>query len=160
MAISYDFEIAAALPVHDVAAVLGRAVQEAGLLHAPVTPEELLEKGAETIRGTFVQAFEERPQPWHPVVSDLGFTPTVSVSFRLGKFTDLPGQQDDMIRVVDALLARIPGDAVLEHQSEDIWLLRRAGVLALSEDDELWPSHRLALLNHPYHRTTYTFADD
>jgi hypothetical protein len=160
VAISYDFEIAATLPVRQVAEILDRAAREAGLLDVPVPVEEWAEKGAVTQRGTFVQVVEEHPQPWHPVVTDLGFTPTVSVSFRLDKFTDVRSQQDDMVRAVDALLAAVPGDAVLEYQSEDIWLLRRAGDLTLSEDAGLWPPHRLGLLHRPYRRATHTFSED
>ncbi|WP_329456340.1 SitI3 family protein [Streptomyces sp. NBC_01497] len=160
MAISYDFEIAATLPARQVAEILDHAAREAGLLDVPVSAQEWMEKGVTTHRGTFVQVFEEHPQPWHPVITDLGFTPTVSVSFRLDKFTDVRAQQDDMIRAVDALLAAIPGDALLEYQSEVIWLLRRTGVLDLSEDDELWPQDRLALVRRPYRRATHTFSED
>ncbi|MGQ4516736.1 SitI3 family protein [Streptomyces sp. DW26H14] len=160
MAISYDFEMAASLPAPQVAERLLRAARTAGLLDASATPEELLEQGLRTTRGTSVQVFEEHPEPWNPVVGDLGFTPTLSVTFRLGKSTGFPAQQDDMVVLVDALLATVTGDAVLEFQSEDIWLLRRGGDLALNERDDLWPPHRLALLNQPYRRATYTFTDD
>ncbi|MCF3961070.1 SitI3 family protein [Streptomyces fuscigenes] len=160
MAISYDFEIAAAVPARQVAEVLDRALRDAGLLDAPVAPQDWVEEGGVTGRGTAVQVFEEHPQPWHPVVTDLGITPTVSVSFRLDKFGDVGEQQDDMVVAVDALLGAVPGDALLEYQSETIWLLRRGGDLALSEDDELWPRRRLALLHRPYRRATHSFSED
>lgn len=92
------------------------------------------------------------------MVSDLGFTPTVSVAFRLGKASEITAQQDDMIRLVSGLLSLFPGDAVLHFEFEVIWLLRRADDLSLNEQDDLWPPRRLALISKPYRRVTYHFA--
>ncbi|MFB7126463.1 SitI3 family protein [Kitasatospora sp. NPDC056273] len=86
------------------------------------------------------------------------FTPTVSVAFRLGKDTDPSGQQDDMTRLADALLARVPGDAVLHLDYEDVWMVRQDGQLTLSERSDVWPPNRLAAISEPYRRQTHEFV--
>ena len=107
---------------------------------------------------TRIQVVDANPRPWNAVIEDLGFTPTVRVEFRLDKFTDMSDQKDDMIRLVSDLLDRIPGDAVLHFQYEQIWLLRRNGELSLSEQDDIWPSQRLAAVHQPFRRATYAFS--
>lgn len=159
MAIAYDLEMATPLPAAQVARELTGAAQAVGLLDASVTAEQLLEDGAVTNRGTWIQVFEEKPQPWDPVTADLGFTPTVSVTFRLDKMAEISDQQDDMIQLVSGLLDRVTGDAVLEYQSETIWLLRRGGDLSLNERDDLWPPQRLAAISQLYRRATHTFSE-
>ncbi len=64
-----------------------------------------------------------------------------------------------MIRLVSGLLDRFPDDDVILHfQFEEVWLLRRGNELSVSEDDELWPPHRLAMLNGSYDRVTHSFS--
>ena len=62
-----------------------------------------------------------------------------------------------MVRLTARLLDRVDGDAVLEFQSETIWLLRRGGDLSLDEREDLWPPHRLAEITRPYRRATHAF---
>ncbi|MFF2620054.1 SitI3 family protein [Kitasatospora sp. NPDC058046] len=95
-----------------------------------------------------------------PQIGGRVFTPTVSVAFRLGKDTDPFGQQDDMTRLADALLAQAPGDAVLYLDCEDVWIMRQDGQLALSENSDLWPPNRLAAVSGPYRRQVHEFADN
>lgn len=95
-----------------------------------------------------------------PRIGGRVLTPTVSAAFRLGKDTDITGQQDDMIRLTDALLTEVPGDAVLHLDYEDVWLVRQDGRLSLSERSDLWPPHRLATVSEPYRRRTHEFADE
>lgn len=110
-------------------------------------------------QGVRVTVTASRPQPWNPVITDLGFTPTVSVSFRLDKMGDIPDQQDDMIRLVSGLLDRVTGDAVLHREFEDIWLLRRDGVLTVNERADIWPPQRLAALSQPHRRLSHAFSE-
>jgi hypothetical protein len=158
MAISYSFDLAARSTTAHVACALHDVARASALLSAPVTPESLMTNGTATLAGTWLRVLEDRPKPWNPVLADLGFTPTVSVAFRLGKDSEIPRQQDDMIRLVSGLLGSLPGDAVLHFQYETIWLLRRADGLSLNERDDLWPPQRLALMSQPYRRATYRFA--
>ena len=96
--------------------------------------------------------------PYNAVEESFGFSPTVRVAFRLGDGPASP-QQDDMIRVVSALLDDVPGDAVLMFgDSDEAWLLRRDGELSVSEIDYRWPAHRLALLPGPYRRASYSLT--
>jgi hypothetical protein len=159
MAISYNFDISTRSTAAQVATALHNLAQPSGLISAPVTPDSLIADGAVTAGGTWLHVREPKPQPWNSVVTDLGFTPTVSVTFRLDKESDSSVQQDDMIRLVSGLLSQFPGDAVLHFEYETIWLLRREGDLSLNERDDLWPPERLALMSEPFRRATYHFAE-
>ena len=161
MAISYGLAMATSTPVAQVARELNDAAQAVGLFDASVTPGRVFDEGVVTGRGTWIRVSEVRPQPWISVITtDLGFTPTVSVTFRLDKFRESSDQQDDMIRLVAGLLDRVPGDAVLHFEYEVIWLLRRSGDLSLNERDDLWPPQRLTGLSQPYRRATHTFSEE
>ncbi len=140
MAISYSLGLATPLAEAEVAHELNEVAQSAGLFDALVSPEVVLAEGVATRRGMWNQVFEEKPQPWNPVVADLGITPSVSVMFTINRDTEIPEQQDDMVRLVAGLLDRVPGDMVLHFQYEVIWLLRRDGGLDLHERDDLWPA--------------------
>jgi len=160
MAISYDLEYATDSPAAEVAAQLAEVGKGIGVFDATVDPELLLDPGANTRHGTWIRVTEVRPpQSWHPVVADLGFTPTVSTVFRMAKNVEVSEQQDDMLRLVLALLERIDGDAVLHYQYESIWLLRKNGELSLSGNDDLWRPHRIHLVTQPYRRETHRFED-
>src|ERR1700736_5283927 len=158
MAIEYTLALGTPLTTAQVAGELHQAARTLGLFGATVTPELLLDEVGRSRFDTRIQVVDANPRPWNAVIEDLGFTPTVRVEFRLDKFTDMSDQKDDMIRLVSDLLDRIPGDAVLHFQYEQIWLLRRNGELSLSEQDDIWPSQRLAAVHQPFRRATYAFS--
>ena len=161
MAISFSLNLATPSPVAQVARELHGVARNLGLLAASTTADDLLDdEGAVTVLGTWIRVREAKPRPWNPVVNDLGFTPTVSIAFRLGKRDELDHQQDDMIHMVSRLLDRVPGDAVLHLDFEHIWLLRRGGDLSLNERDDLWTPNRLAALSQRYRRATHTFSEE
>jgi hypothetical protein len=160
MAISYRLDMATPSPAARIAHELCDAARAIGLFDPSVTPERMLDEGAATTLGTWTRVIEVETQPWNPVVTDLGFTPTVAVVFRLDKQGEVSYQQDDMIRLVSGLLDRVPGDAVLHSGFEDIWLLRCGGELSLSEQADIWPPQRLAGLSQRYTRTTHTFSEE
>lgn len=157
MAISYSLALASSAPAGDVARELLAVGRTLGVVDASTTPKGVLD-GTATGLGTWIRVIQEKVRPRDMVADDLGFTPTVSVTFRLDKTGAVTDQQDDMIRLVSGLLERVPGDAVLHFDFEDIWLLRRGMELTLNERDDLWPPHRLAALSQPYRRATHTFA--
>lgn len=159
MAISYSLDIATATPATEVAAALREIGGFTGLFDESVTPDRILDEGAATRFGTWLRVVQTTPRPNHPIVTDLGINPTVLVVFRLDKDNRIADQQDDVIRLTTGLLSRIPGDAVLHYQLETIWLLRRSGELTINERDDIWPPHRLALLDQPVRRATHTFAE-
>ena len=159
MAISYSLDLATPSPAAQVASELHDIARAFGLFDASVTPERVLE-GVATGLGTWIRVVEARPRPWNAVITDLGFTPTVWVAFRLGKDSEAGHQQDDMIRLVSGLLDRVPGDAVLHLDYEHIWLLRRGGDLSLSDRSDIWPPHRLAALSQRYRRATHAFSEE
>lgn len=160
MAISYSLALATPSTTAQVAHALHDLAQAAALFDASVTPQLLLTDGAVTAAGTWIRVIEARPQPWNPVITDLGLTPTVSLAFRLDKTGDIPTQQDHMIQLVSGLLEEVPGDAVLHFEYETIWLLRRADDLSVNERDDLWPPQRLALITEPYRRATHHFSEE
>ena len=159
MAITFSLDIATPAPAVEVARAVHEAGRLTGLFDEAVTPERILDEGAATRFGTWIRVVETTPRPYHPVVTDLGFTPTVSVAFQLDKENRIADQQDDVVRLTSGLLGRVPGDAVLHRELETIWLLRRGGELTVSEQGDIWPPQRLAALGLPYRRLTHTFAD-
>lgn len=159
MSISYSLALATPRPVGQVADALRDVGVAAGLLDAAVTGHRLLGEDAVTTGGTWLRVLADEPRPWNPVVDVLGAAPTVRVACRLTK-TDIGRQQGDVVRLSAGLLARVPGDAVLHHDFETIWLVRRGGELLLNDRDDLWPPERLALLGRPYRRETTVFPDE
>jgi hypothetical protein len=160
MALTFSLDLATPASTVAVSRALHEAAREAELFDTSVTPEQLLDKGAVTTTGTWTRVIEASPKPWHPIITDLGFTPTVAVVFRLDKENNIAGQQDDVVRFTSGILTRIAGDAVLHRELETIWLLRRNGEISISEQDDLWPSRRIAALSLPYRRATYAFAEE
>ncbi|SEN37767.1 SitI3 family protein [Actinacidiphila rubida] len=160
MAISHSFSIATTMPPAEVARALKAIGSGAGLLAAAVTPEALLDPGVVSEHGTWIRVVATRPQPWSPLVTDLGISPSVRVAFVFDKEADLAGQEDDVILLVAGLLDQVPGDAALEYHDEIIWLLRRGDDLSLNERDDLWSPQRLAAVQQPYRRATYAFSDE
>ncbi|KPI00391.1 hypothetical protein OK074_5824 [Actinobacteria bacterium OK074] len=160
MAIEYDLEFATKLSSAEVATRLVEIGKDTGVLDASVTPEQLTGLRVNSRLDTWMGVIQKRElHSWHPIVTDLGFTPTVSVGFRMAKGVEVSDQQDDMLRLVLPLLEQVDGDAVLHYQFEQIWLLRKNGDLTLSEDDDLWRPHRLPLVTQPYRRETHRFED-
>ncbi|MFJ3706825.1 SitI3 family protein [Streptomyces sp. NPDC090053] len=155
MAIAYNLDMATPSSVGEVAAELKEIAEDAGLFLPSPSSDFLMEEGVNTRRGTWVHVMPVRPESWNPVVTDLGFTPTASVVFRLARDVESCDQQDDMIRMVSPLLERVTGDAVLHRDFETIWLLRRSGDLSLNEREDIWPPRRLALMSQPYRRATF-----
>lgn len=93
--------------------------------------------------------------PPDPVETEFGFAPTIEVYFGLNKFGDFDAQVTDVLTLVLGVLARIPGDALLHFEHDDVWLLRRGG--RLSVNDSLWKPNQLALLSQPYERAQLAF---
>jgi hypothetical protein len=156
MAIEYDLDCATGLSANEVATQLEEVGRATGVFDASVTSERLM-AGVGTRLGTWITVVTPRPpQPWHPIVVDLGFAPTVDVAFRMAKGVEVADQQDDMIRLVAPLLRRVGGDAVLHFQLEQVWLLRKNGELSLNEDDDLWRPQRLSLVTQSCRRETHT----
>ncbi|MFD5437942.1 SitI3 family protein [Kitasatospora sp. NPDC127067] len=165
MAISYSLELVTPWAPVRVARRLVDVARPMRLLTVPAavpaTVDTLLAGGALTAHGTWIRVTPLKPTRWgDPRIGGRFFTPTVSVAFRLGKDTDVSGQQDDMIRLSDALLAQVPGDAVLHLDQEDVWMVRRDGELILGERSDIWPPDRLATVSGPYRRRTHEFVHE
>ncbi|MFF4401633.1 SitI3 family protein [Streptomyces sp. NPDC001480] len=159
MAIDYDLDCATRSTVDEVAGRLLAIGRGVGVFDGSVTRDGLME-GTGTRLDTWVRVLRHGPcHPWHPVVAGLGFTPTVTVAFRMAKGVEVSEQQDDMLRLVMPLLAQVDGDAVMHFQFEEVWLLRRNGQLTLNEQDVLWRPQRLALVPGPYRRQTHIMDD-
>ncbi len=87
--------------------------------------------------------------------AQFGFAPAVAVYFGLSRAGDFEAQETAVLRLVLAVLARIPGEALLHVAHEEVWLLRRDGLLTV--DDRLWRPDRLALLDQPHERAQLAF---
>ncbi|MCP3803943.1 SitI3 family protein [Allokutzneria sp. A3M-2-11 16] len=157
MAISYSLEIATQLSPGEVAHAVREAGRQAALFSDAVTLEQILGDGALAKGGSVVQVMEPLEAPYDVVADDLGFAPTSSVEFQINTSNPVHYQQDDVVALTVGVLKRVPGDAVLHRETETIWLLRRDGELTVNEQDDIWPPHRLALVDIPYRRETHTF---
>lgn len=161
MALSYSLELVTPWAPVQVARKLVGVARPLRLFAVPATVDTLLADGALTACGTWIRVTPCKPIPWgDPRIGGRAFTPTVSVAFRLGKETGISGQQDDMIRLADALLVQVPGDAVLHLDQEDVWLVRQDGELTLGERSDIWPPERLAAVSRRYRRQTHEFVDE
>lgn len=164
MAIGYTLEIDTFWSADAVAAEVLVLGQAAGIFSSSDAVDGLL-AGVGSRLGTWIRVVpeKEKSEPWaswDPVASTFRLRPTVSISFRLGKSDDLVSQDDDVIRLVAKLLERVPGDLILwMPESDSVWLLRRGNELTLSEQDDLWPPHRLDMITQPYRRAALTFDD-
>jgi len=160
MAVEYSLFLKTSASALDIAMGLARAVS-GRLEHddAPIV-KQLLDPGVDITDGLWVRILPGMPSQRHPVVTDLEFTPTVRIAYRMDKFRDLQQQTDTMVRLTAALLAALPGDAALTWDLEQVWLLRRNGDLALNERDDLWTPRRQAFMSLPYRRATYSFSDE
>ncbi|MBP0448042.1 hypothetical protein J5Y04_00565 [Kitasatospora sp. RG8] len=158
MALDFDLELTAPVTAGQLAAAVWAAAGP--LLPAGrFTPGDLLTDGVLTVRETWLKVVESQPVAyWQPTLDCVPFTATARLALRLGKFTDLSAQQDDMTGLAAAVLALVPAeaDAALHFQSEVVWLVRRGGLLSLSERSDLWPPHRLAAFPGPYARAAHT----
>lgn len=153
MALSYSLDIATTLPAEQVARRLPALPGD-----PEVTLGQLLD-GVAVAEGTWVRVGRTEPRPWSVVESDLGFTPTVWVAFRLSKENDTARQLDDVVRRVVELLDEVPGDAVLHFDYEVVWLVRRGGELSLNDRDDIWTPTRLAAVGpRPHRRGTPAFS--
>lgn len=160
MALAHSLSMATPASPAQVAGELHDLGRNARLFDASATPERLLDEGVADRSGMWIRVAKARPRPWSPLVTDLGVTPTVHVAFEPDTTGDIGIQEDDVIRLVAGLLARLRGDAVLQYHHEIVWLLRRGDDLSLNERDDLWPARRLTLMFHPYRRATHTFSED
>ncbi|WP_409494332.1 SitI3 family protein [Amycolatopsis sp. cmx-11-12] len=166
MAISYSLDLATPLSASKVALALRECAAALGMLGGDSSADQLLEEGVVTPQGTWMRAGgrieQSRGRAWDLLVGGLVFDPTAWVYFRLrkpGAASDgLATQQDHMIRLTLGLLDVVPGDAVLHFDYETVWLVRREGVLSLSDRQDLWTLRRLAMVRPPYRRGKHWYT--
>lgn len=152
MATDFSFDLATRAAVAEVAAVVHRDLVTHGDLDAATAPADLTGDGVRLAGGTIVVVGPRRPLPFPSAVAELGVDATAFVYHRLDTAAEIAPQQDLVIRSAVAVLDALEGDAVLRYLSEHVWLLRRDGVLHLSDDGDPWPTGRLALVTLPHDR--------
>jgi hypothetical protein len=157
VAIDYRFVLGTPEPDGRVAGRVADAAHAVGLLDDAATAADLL-AGTVTTRGTGIRV-RATSAPLREVVADtFGFVATITVAFRPGHADPHHVQEDDVVRLVAALLDQVPGDAVLYRDSDGaVWLLRRNGELSVHTSSEIWTPGRLALLTPPYRREAREF---
>ncbi|TVT53283.1 hypothetical protein FNH05_12020 [Amycolatopsis rhizosphaerae] len=148
MSITYKLELGA--PVAPSAVVSALTEGAAGIAEAHTGTKGSLRGG-----GWFDVDVAEYDPP-DPVEQEFGFAPTVEVYFGLSKSGDFEAQETDVLRLVLAVLARIPGDALLHFEHDEVWLLRRGGRLTVN--GALWKPQQLALLSPPYETAPLAFG--
>jgi hypothetical protein len=86
--------------------------------------------------------------PPDPIEDQFGFAPTVQVYFGLSRSAGFDAQEADVLRLSLGVLDRIQGDALLNFQFIELWMLRKDGKLTIN--DELWKPEYRALIKQPY----------
>ena len=155
MAISYGLGLSTDLSAKQFARETTFIGQKLGLYPPDVEPEQLAGSGATTTRNSWSRIRPTHPEPWQPEITELGITTRVRIVFRLDTDDQLLEQENDFIALVGQILTHIPGDAIMSGL-DVLWLVRKNGILDVSEADDFWTPERLALLPQPYHRRTYT----
>ena len=144
MVTEYVFEMGEPATPDEVAGVFARAAVAQGLAEDGV---RFNRPGAVLRSGVLVSVAGSTPLPFpDPVEEEFGFAPAVHVSFRFDRVTDERPQEQDMVRLVVAVLAALSGDALLTYAGELPWLLRRNGRLTISERGDIWTPDLLVLL--------------
>lgn len=156
MAIEHDLFLAE-LPADEVASLVVRDGQQAGLIDPDLTVEAVLGDGALLRSGAVLWVSQVESSSQHPVLTDLQIAANSSVTFRFVGSSDWDTQMAEMIWVTIDLLLAVPGDAVLSFQFEAIRLLRRGGDLWLSDDDKFWTPARRQMVTIPYQRSAMRF---
>lgn len=133
-----------------------------------VIASDLLDDGAVTRWGTVVNVWEQRPEQPEGLVWDyLGIRATADVSFYFGKRRHddegvaLQGgeQQASIVALTSTLLHALPGDAVLHCDlTDDIWIMRRAGRITVTDNPDAFLDAWLDGFTHPYERQHQEFA--
>lgn len=145
----------AAGPIDHVAQVLPEVATGAGLVASvspapsgdPVDAVLTLRSG---LRASVSLPFVSRgPDPF---IADLGLERATTVDLQANATTPAGPQIDEMLHLVFLLLARLPGDAALHTDYAEVWLVRHATHLTLSENPDLWRPTRLAQVPTPYNR--------
>lgn len=112
--------------------------------------------------------WEQQPEQPHGLVWDyLGIRTTADVSFYFGKQRHddqgvaLQGgeQEASIVAMMSTLLHALPGDAVLHCDlSDDIWIIRRAGRITITDNPSAFSDAWLDGFSHPYERQHQEFA--
>lgn len=164
MALAYSFAIEQQLPVEATAEIVLAAGRGRGILDADVDIELLMDDGVRAANGTWMRVVRVVPSHSDIVLDELGFETNVRLVFRIDRSRDFDDvridygtQRLDMVAVVATVLKQVSGSAVLHWEFEQVWLVRKDGMLSLSERDDLWTPERLALVPRPYARSTFSF---
>jgi hypothetical protein len=96
---------------------------------------------------------------------DFGIDPALDVDFYVNQRAEpgdldalLAQQEAEMVTIALALLDRLPGDAVLHREYDQVFLVRRDGRLVLSDDPDVWMDDLLPLVTQPYQRAALQFS--
>lgn len=88
----------------------------------------------------------------------LGLSPLIKLYFTIDKFNDYFAGMKAMVKVVAAVLAAIPDDVVLMENHDTALLLRRDGVVTLTDRDDWWKATLMppavSLIPSPYRFAT------
>jgi hypothetical protein len=157
VSLSYNLELAdKTLTVEQLKSEVHAAASAAGVV-APddsrlVRPGEALVLSS----GANIDVLSKR-QANDAIKDEFGIDSRIAVRFGLTRHADYDQQEAQMVSVVDALLKRVPDDALLHRDYYDIFLLRQNGQVYLDADDRWW-SEMLHLIHTPYQRKQLRFS--
>ncbi|MGW4817213.1 SitI3 family protein [Kitasatospora cineracea] len=156
MSIAHQAYLDTTESAEQIAARVARIFKEKGLRSdSPDAGQFLEDGGVPTNLGMFIEISTPEPMPFDVIEEGFGVSSTVHIWFQPDKEIPMNPQLDEIAVLMVALLEEISGDAAITLHSEIGWLIRRNGEIILHEDSELWPEHRLALINTPYRRESH-----
>jgi hypothetical protein len=93
-----------------------------------------------------------------PFVADFGMVRAATVDYTFDSTHEgFERQDDELLRLTFALLAALPGDAVLHYEYSVVYLARLGGRLLLSDADDVWTPEDLVHVPEPYQRSRLAF---
>jgi len=146
-----------ATPLDRLAATVREGAAGLGILADVVEAPDPVDATLTLTSGLWVSVsvpFVSGPDPF---VADFGMERAATVDFGIDGSRDPGPEFEQLLQLAFALLARVPGDAVLHYAYAEVWLARHAGQLTLNEDATIWPPDRLAQVPVPYTQAPLSF---
>jgi hypothetical protein len=162
MATNFNLDLGSPATAEQLAATVVRLAVARAVAPEGTTATELLGDGIVTRNHLRCRAGRQKPSssPWpRPIEESFGVVGACWLVFTLD-----PGrgsvtvQQDEVVWLTSAVLAHLPGDAVLHWESELAWLVRKDGETVVNDREDIWTPERLAMLPGSYRRSRLRFA--
>jgi hypothetical protein len=150
---------AAAGPIDRLADSLRGVLAGAGLIAENVSATTLVKSAVWLESGLVVDVGARLQRGPDQFTEDFGIERAMGVTFQVAGTLAFAPQIEDILVTTAGVLERVHGDALMHFEYDCVWLLRSAGRLYLSDDDDLWHPERLLLIDQPFERKALAFSD-